>query len=168
MQNLEDSTATFFVRKLLHGTAKRRPSHNQWAPVKRSILHQIVFSSRHVSCCYYNDVLSYMYLLAFHVFLRIGEIAITIEIQGSKVLKLNQFSLTTTACTVVFRVFIHQMRLHQLMWIHVSCLPLYNCYASLPFLFMIRPQRLKRAVCHFAYGRHCHSKHLRCKLYPVI
>ena len=40
-----------------------------------------------------------MYFLAFHAFLRIGEIAVTRGTQASKVLQLNQFSITNTDCT---------------------------------------------------------------------
>ena len=108
MKNLEDPTASFVVRKLLHGAAKLRPSHDQRAPVTKAILHQLVLSSPQVSSCYYNTVLTAaMYLLAFHAFLRIGEIAVTTGTQASKVLQLNQFSITNTDCTVVFHTFKH-------------------------------------------------------------
>ena len=78
MHNLSDPTATFLVQKLLHGATKLRPSCDQRAPVTKVILHDLVRSAQHISICYYNNVLtSAMYLLAFHAFLRIGEIAAT-------------------------------------------------------------------------------------------
>ena len=78
MHNLNDPTATFVVRKLLHGDAKLRPSCDRRAPVTKVIIHDLVRSAGHISICYHNSVLtSAMYLLAFHAFLRIGEIAVT-------------------------------------------------------------------------------------------
>lgn len=108
MHNLEDPSAAFVVRKLLHGAAKLRPSNDQRAPVTKSILHQLVLSSPHVSICYYNNVLTAaMYLLAFHAFLRIGEIAVTKASQSNSVLQLNQLSVNTEECTVVFHSYKH-------------------------------------------------------------
>ena len=78
MHNLADPTATFVVRKLLHGVTKLRTSIDQRTPVTKSILHQLVHSRPHISDCYYHNVLTAaMYLLAFHAFLHIGEIAVT-------------------------------------------------------------------------------------------
>ncbi|KAK2184445.1 hypothetical protein NP493_265g00002 [Ridgeia piscesae] len=48
-----------------------------------------------------------MYLLAFHAFLRIGEIAVTSTAQSSCVLQLNQISLSSDKCTVVFHSYEH-------------------------------------------------------------
>ena len=108
MHNLNDPTATFVVRKLLHGAAKLRPSCDQRAPVTKVILHDLVRSAPHISICYYNGVLiSAMYLLAFHAFLRIGEIAVTSTAQSSCVLQLNQISLSSDKCTVVFHSYKH-------------------------------------------------------------
>ena len=71
MHNLAVPTATFVVRKFLHGATKLRTSFDQRTPVTKLILHQLVHSTPHISDCYYHNVLTAaMYLLAFHAFLR--------------------------------------------------------------------------------------------------
>lgn len=108
MHSLSDPTATFVVRKLLHGAAKLRPSYDQRAPVTKAVLHNLVRSSPHISICYYNDVLTTaMYLLAFHAFLRIGEIAVTSAAQSIRVLQMSQLSITKEQCTIVFQSYKH-------------------------------------------------------------
>lgn len=110
IHTLNDPTATFVVRKLLHGAAKLRPSFDQRAPVTKSILHNLVRSAPYISVCYYNKVMiAAMYLLAFHAFLRIGEIAVTSATQSTRVLQFNQLSLTADKCTIVF----HSYKLYQ-------------------------------------------------------
>ena len=108
MHGREDPTATFMVRKLLQGAAKLRPSGDQRAPVTKAILHQLVRSTPHISHCYYNSILtSAMYLLAFHAFLRIGEIAVTSTAKSSNVLQVSQLAITSSGCTVVFYAYKH-------------------------------------------------------------
>ena len=105
----------------LYGAAKRYmgPPSSIWGhqaqAIKRSagssnqlILHQLVRSTAHVSiCCYNNDLTTAMYLLAFHAFLKIGEIAVTSAAQPNSVLQLNQLAITTEECTVVFHSYKH-------------------------------------------------------------
>jgi len=108
MHGQEDPTATFMVRKLLQGAAKLRPSGDQRAPVTKAILHQLVRSTPHISHCYYNSILtSAMYLLAFHAFLRIGEIAVTSTAKSNNVLQVSQLAITSSGCTVVFYAYKH-------------------------------------------------------------
>ena len=103
MHNLVDPTATFVVRKILQGAAKLRPSGDQRAPVTKSVLYQLVSSTPHVSHCYYNRVLtSAMYLLAFHAFLRIGEMVVSSTARPCSVLQMSQLAVTANEVTVVF------------------------------------------------------------------
>ena len=48
-----------------------------------------------------------MYLLAFHAFLRIGEIAAVTPARASAVLQFFQMALTSSACSVVFHTYKH-------------------------------------------------------------
>ena len=108
MHNLADPTAIFVVRKLLHGAKKLRTSFDQRTPVTKSILHQLVHSTPHISDCYYHNVLTAgMYLLAFHAFLRIGEIAVTSTAQRGQVLQVSQLTVTSSGCTVVLYAYKH-------------------------------------------------------------
>ena len=103
MHNLADPTATFVVHKLLHGATKLRTSFDQRTPITKSILHQLVHSTPHISDYYYHNVLTAaMYSLAFHAFLRIGEIAVTSTAQQGQVLQVSQLTVTSSGCNVVF------------------------------------------------------------------
>ena len=103
MHNLVDPTATFVVRKMLQGAAKLRSSGDQRAPVTTSVLYQLVSSTPHVSLFYYNIVLtSAMYLLAFHAFLRIGEMVVSSTARPYSVLQMSQLAVTANEVTVVF------------------------------------------------------------------
>ena len=65
-------------------------------------------STPHVSSCYYHNILlSAMYLLAFHAFLRIGEIAGASTAHCDTVLQVSQLELTSHDCTVVFHSYKH-------------------------------------------------------------
>ncbi|XP_033727320.1 uncharacterized protein LOC117316694 [Pecten maximus] len=71
-----DPTQSFLIRKMLVGLHKggNKPDFRQ--PITLDILHKIV-TSLSKTCTSYYDMIMFksMYLLAFHAFLRIGEIA---------------------------------------------------------------------------------------------
>ena len=100
--DLDDPAVTFVVRKLLHGAARLKPSGDQWAPVTQSVLYQLVHSTPKISLCYYNILTSAMYLLAFHAFLLIREIAVTSIARISNVLQVNQVAVTSSAVWLCF------------------------------------------------------------------
>ena len=101
--DLDDPAVTFVVRKLLHGAARLKSSGDQRAPVTQSVLYQLVRSTPKISLCYYNNILtSAMYLLAFHAFLLIREIAVTSTARISNVLQVNQVAVTSSAVWLCF------------------------------------------------------------------
>ena len=108
IHNCVDPAASFVVRKLLHGTQKLRSAIDQRAPIIKVILHKLVRSTSHVASCYYHNILlSAMYLLAFHAFLRIGELAVASTAHCDTVLQVSQLELTSHDFTVVFYSYKH-------------------------------------------------------------
>jgi len=108
MHKLADPTAIVVVCKRLHGANKLRTSFDQRTPVTVSILHKLVHSTPYISDCYYHNVLTAaMYFLAFHAFLRIGEIAVTSMAQRGQVLQVSQLTVTSSGCTVFCYAYKH-------------------------------------------------------------
>ena len=72
---LVDPSNSFFILKLLQGIKKKNPSFDSRLPITLPILKKLV-DILPVSCSsyYYSVLYKAMLLLAFYVFLRIGEI----------------------------------------------------------------------------------------------
>ena len=103
-----DPTAAFIIKKLLHGASKLRPSLDCRAPVTKTILHSLVRSATHTTdCCYNNTLICSMYLLAFHAFLRIGEMVAGSAKKSHTVLQVDQVTVNQSECVVVFRSYKH-------------------------------------------------------------
>ena len=108
VHGLADPTSAFVVKKLLQGASKLRPSVDHRAPITKEILHSLVRSASSITDCFYNSVLiSSMYLLAFHAFLRIGEIAVTSVRNFRKVLQVHQVTVNQNECVIVFHSYKH-------------------------------------------------------------
>ena len=75
IQSLPDPTNHFVVKKCLQGYHNRHHTSDKRLPVTAVILRQLVLSLGHTVPSQYERVLvKAMYLLAFHAFLRVGEI----------------------------------------------------------------------------------------------
>lgn len=102
-----DPTTAFIVKKLTQGAARLRPSADLRAPITKEILHKLVLSTSHTTTCvYHKRLFSAMYLLAFHAFLRIGEIA-TVQKNYSNVIKYQHVCVTSQNLTITFYKFKH-------------------------------------------------------------
>ena len=98
-----DPTSAFVIKKLLHGASKLRPSVDYRAPVTKEILHSLVRSAHHITDCFYNNTLvCSMYLLAFHGFLRIGEIVVSSVRKAYVALQVDQVTVNQSECVIVF------------------------------------------------------------------
>jgi hypothetical protein len=74
LQNLPDPSNTFLVSKLLHSCRKNKVLDSR-LPITKSILHQLVSNLSNITSALYNiKLFKSMFLLAFHAFLRVGEI----------------------------------------------------------------------------------------------
>ena len=108
LHQIADPTANLVVQKLLQGASRLRPSIDVRAPVTKSILHSLVRSTSAVTNCFFaSTLLSSMYLLAFHAFLRIGEIVVTSASKIDTVLQIHQISIEENKCTIVFYAYKH-------------------------------------------------------------
>ena len=85
------------------------PSCDQRAPITQAVLNKLVDATQqNVSISYYDRLLtSAMYLLAFHAFLRIVEIAAATPAQANTVLQFSQIAVTSSDCSVVFHTYKH-------------------------------------------------------------
>ncbi len=103
INDYHDPTASFLVKKMLQGAKRLRPTGDLRAPVTPDFLHPLVQSTSQTTDSYYNRLLvSAMYLLSFHAFLRIGEIAVPSSTKASEVVQLSQIQLQDNLC-ITFR-----------------------------------------------------------------
>ena len=73
--NYQDLTQNFIVRKTLNGYEKLRSAKDTRLPITSSILKMLLNSLNFTTKSYFiRMMLNSMYLLAFHAFLRVGEI----------------------------------------------------------------------------------------------
>ena len=108
IRSFVDPTAAFVVNKLLQGASYLRPSVDPRAPITKPVLHSLVKSTPNVTECYYhNAMLSSTYLLAFHAFLRIGEIVVSSLDKAHSVLQLDQVTVSSKECVAIFHSYKH-------------------------------------------------------------
>ena len=85
---MEDPTASFCVRKALHGAQRVASTPDQRVPISIDTLHDLVRSAETLFSSEYDVRLCQaMYLLCFHALLRIGEIAIHSLKEAEKVIQ---------------------------------------------------------------------------------
>lgn len=78
LDNFDDVTQHFVIKKVLQGYHKLRHSADTRLPITPTILSKLVDSLDTVASSYFHRVLfKAMFLLAFHAFLRVGEITST-------------------------------------------------------------------------------------------
>ncbi len=97
-----DPTASFYVRKLLKGAQNLKTVADKRLPITRTILSKLILALCHTVSSEYNRRLCQaMFILAFHAFLRMGEIACRSSAQRSIVIQLSDVSfIPNNACAV--------------------------------------------------------------------
>ena len=91
-------TQTFLINKLLEGCRKLNPKTDTRRPITTHILRQLLAALHNTQRVHYNRVLlTAMWLLAFHGFLRIGEISARSQASSHIPLQLNDCSITKAA-----------------------------------------------------------------------
>ncbi|XP_062586501.1 uncharacterized protein LOC134248091 [Saccostrea cucullata] len=95
LKGYQDVTQLFVIRKMLQGYEKLKPGTGDTRlPITPSILRNLVDSLDHLGISFYQrSMLKSMYLLAFHAFLRVGEITITSRHHRGNVLLLENVKL---------------------------------------------------------------------------
>ena len=90
MEGHDDPTQNFVVKRALQGFQKLKSTHDIRLPITPSILSKLVESLRQCTNSFYQRCLfKAMFLLAFHAFLRVGEITNT----GQRVLDISAVKL---------------------------------------------------------------------------
>lgn len=91
---LQDNTQHFIVNKTLNGFKKLRTSNDNRLPITPSILKGLINSLPHTcTSLFMSKLLKAMYLLAFHAFLRVGEITGQLPPKGNN-LQLSNIKFT--------------------------------------------------------------------------
>ena len=70
----DDPTGAFIIKKLMQSCQKTQPSGDHRLPITKLLLHQLIHALNYTTNSYFDRCLySSMFTLAFHAFLRIGE-----------------------------------------------------------------------------------------------
>lgn len=102
-----DPTKAFIIKKLIQGASRLRPSADLRAPITKDILQKLVLSTSHTTLSiYHRQLFTAMYLLAFHAFLRIGEIA-TQKCNASNVIQYKDVNIVGQNLSITFYTFKH-------------------------------------------------------------
>lgn len=100
LNSLQDNTQHFVIKKSLQGLRKVRPSQDTRLPITKEILHELVYSLQFTCSSHFLRLLfKAMFLLAFHAFLRVGEMTKTNKMSNNT-LQLNEarFLFKTNSC----------------------------------------------------------------------
>ena len=91
--------SSFLVKKSLQAIRKMQPSCITRLPIKEDILHLLVTTAGHaIHSMYCLKLMQAMFMLAYHAFLRVGEIT-----ESEHNLFLSDVTLTTTTIKLLFR-----------------------------------------------------------------
>ena len=94
LRNIPDPTNSVVIRKLLIGARKLNPSADLRLPITSSILHRLIQALKPATTSSYNlQLLTAVYLVAFHGFFRIGELLPKSQKQANLVLQLGDMQL---------------------------------------------------------------------------
>ena len=103
-----DPTQLFVIKKLLAGAQKLSGKPDTRLPISPSILHKIVDATQFiVSSAYLRNMLQSMFLLAFHAFLRIGEITVHSRSWGESIIQLGDVTISNTGIVLIMSHFKH-------------------------------------------------------------
>jgi integrase len=105
--NLPDPTGSFVIQKMLHAARKIRPAYDTRLPITKSILHRLITALDHTSTSNFRrKTFKAMFLLAFHAFLRVGEITHQSSVSRDNIITLAQVNLTGLPATQVSIAFL--------------------------------------------------------------
>lgn len=100
----EDILGAFLIKKLLIGIHKIRGVPDQRLPIHIDLLHKLVDSLMYITHdAYVQSLLKAMYLVAFHAFLRIGEITTRSQHNKPNVLQYVDVVIRRNVCVLILR-----------------------------------------------------------------
>lgn len=108
LADMADPTQHFVIKKLLAGAQKLAGKPDTRLPITPSVLYKIVDATNFiVSSDYVHRMLKSMFLLAFHAFLRIGEMTVHSRSKSESVVQLTDVSISNSGLTLVMCHFKH-------------------------------------------------------------
>ena len=100
IKNVYDPTQTFYISKLLGGISKRLPTVDSRCAIDREILCKILPCLPQCTSSTYESVMfTSMFLLAYHVCLRVGELCVSNSTKN--IIKYHQVSCATKGPKVI-------------------------------------------------------------------
>jgi integrase len=109
LRSLPDPTTAFFIQKMLSSYHKQSPSCDVRLPIDKEMLAKLVLALKH-TCPGKREqaMLKAMFILAFHAFLRIGEITVISPLVNNlNLLSYEQVKLKGKAMEIEFRHYKH-------------------------------------------------------------
>ena len=108
LADMADPTQHFVIKKLLAGAQKLAAKPDTRLPITPTVLHKIVDATPFiVSSNYVCYMLQSMFLLSFHVFLRIGEITVHSKARHASVIQVSDVTISNSSLTLVMCHFKH-------------------------------------------------------------
>lgn len=114
MKGYEDTTSSFIVQRALQGYKKLKGKSDIRLPITPVILRQLVQSLS--SCCssfYKKQLYKAMYLLAFHAFLRVGEITSNMNSKPCLSFSSIEFELMTNREPIGMKLTLKEFKHHR-------------------------------------------------------
>ena len=105
---LLDSTTAFVIKKTLQGVSNLQPTRDLRLPITIQMLDSLVDATKQVATTHYHSLLlTAMFLLAFHAFLRISEFALPSSGKSDHILQLSNISIHPDEVLIQFNSFKH-------------------------------------------------------------
>ena len=109
LQSLDDPTSSFLIQKLLHANQKRPRSVDSRLPIDKVMLDKLGMALSHtIQATSQRTLYKAMFFLAFHAFLRIGEI--TVSAPGHRnpnLIHFSQIKISSYGLELTFLAFKH-------------------------------------------------------------
>ena len=132
LAGMPDSAQHFIIKKLLAGAQELSGRPDIRLPISPAVLYKVVDSTLFiVSSAYLRHMLQSMFLLAFHAFLRIGEITVHSRNKCDSVVQLGDVYISDTGILLVMSQFKHNIsgrpyRFYQQKIDTVQCIHFHN------------------------------------------
>ena len=110
LRGLADPTASFLIQKMLVSCHKQQPTQDMRLPIDKAMLSQILAALEHTTTSSQDrSLFRAMFALAFHAFLRIGEITVSSPgVNNPNLLELKQIEFNSTeSCCITFIKYKH-------------------------------------------------------------
>ena len=110
LENVADPSTSFFISNLIQGIKKQKPSIDSRLPITLPILHKLVDAVDKVCIHpFYKALYKAMYLVAFHAFLRVGEMTSDVANNDNHCLQYRDVVVDKQGCVINFQSYKHSV-----------------------------------------------------------